>query len=81
METEKFKAALGAAIEKAAATLPQGYSVEIVIEREGYGVWLRGPKGYREDMFGETIITDIALATAKALENSRQQQDGGSHEG
>ena len=82
MDQDEFEASLGAAIENASASLPEGYMVEISIERGGYCVWLKKPKGAMIDVEdGENIIDNIEAATALAVRLERQQQEVSGSEG
>ena len=54
------------AIENAAKHLPEGYVVEIHIEKDGYGVYLRGPELEIHSVDGGGLVEDINEAIAKA---------------
>ena len=58
---------LGAAIESAAGSLPEGYQVVISIEKEGYDVKLSQPNDLCVSVEGESLIADIEELTAIAV--------------
>lgn len=68
IETRLHDAKLGAAIENAAGNLPEGWEINVNIERNGYGVSLFDPHGEHVEIEGaEGIAEDINKAVAEAI--------------
>lgn len=74
-ETRLHDAKLGAAVENAAAKLPEGWQVCITIMRDGYSVGLIDPFGdeFCELDGGETLADDINNAVAEAISADNEQ--------
>lgn len=65
----EFEESLGAAIENAAGSLPQGYVVKIEVENGGYSVeLLNGDPENPSEFEGESIVDEIEQAVAFAID-------------
>lgn len=58
-EIQKPCPSMGEVINKAALHLPEGYRIQIEIEKDGYGVELIQPHGPRKQFDSDGIIGEI----------------------
>lgn len=73
---EEFQLSLGAAIEHAAENLPEGYSIDLSIKKNGYEVVLRTPDSggwvHMEDCEG--IVDEIEALVAYAVNEDKEYE-------
>lgn len=69
MGSVEFNQRLGAAIERAAESLPDGWQLVIDVERGAGSVSLLGPDGYTDldDFAGDDLADSIENAVAHAI--------------
>ena len=69
--TDSFDDRLGAAIDHAAGSLPEGYVLKLEIEKEGYACNLIMPNGVA-DVDRETMIDEIEALVEIAIDNKKR---------
>ncbi len=63
--------ALYHAVENAAASLPEGWTVHLILERHGYGVDLYDDKGESVDFEAYGLVDDLIEAVNVANKKAR----------
>lgn len=70
--SDDWNESIGAAIESAAGSLPDGYKLRLVIERNGYCARLVLPDETVADVDRETMVDEIEALVAIAIKHSTQ---------
>lgn len=70
--SDDFDESLGAAIDNASASLPEGYVLKLEIENGGYACRLLMPGGVA-DVDGETIVDEIEALVKIAIDNKAKR--------
>ena len=79
--SDKYHKILGAAIDRAAELLPEGYEIVISIENGGYGVKLSQPNDLSISVDGGGLAAEIIELTAIAVgKGERSVQQAGMYE-
>lgn len=73
MSNKDWNESLGAAIENAAGSLPEGYILQLSIENGGYGLKLVG-NGKEHTTEQESMADELEWLTARAVEIENEKK-------